>query len=77
MKTTQVILALVGAAAAGALAGILLAPCKGEETRANVRDFMLSQALGSKCRHMRMRKCHRPDSQPSAEVDEGAMPVNS
>lgn len=51
MKTVHVILALAGAAA-GALAGILLAPRKGEETRDNVRDFVLSHAPGSKGRRL-------------------------
>ena len=52
MRTVHVILALAGAAAAGALAGLLLAPRKGEETRKNVRDFVLSHAPGSKGRRL-------------------------
>lgn len=52
MRTVHVILALAGAAAAGALAGLLLAPRKGEETRDNVRDFVLSHAPGSKGRRL-------------------------
>lgn len=52
MRTVHVILALAGAAAAGALAGLLLAPRKGEETRKNVRDFVLSHAPGLKDRRL-------------------------
>lgn len=55
MRTVHVILALAGAAAAGALAGLLLAPRKGEETRKNVRDFVLSHVPGLKdCRLERL-----------------------
>lgn len=48
MKALHVILAVAGAAVAGAAAGILLAPRKGEETRENIVDFVKSHYPGVK-----------------------------
>ena len=48
MKALHVILAVAGAAVAGAAAGILLAPRKGEETRENIVDFVKSPYPGVK-----------------------------
>lgn len=42
MKPIHIVLALSAIAAAGAAAGILLAPRRGKETRDNIKDFLRS-----------------------------------
>lgn len=63
MKALPMILALAGAAAVGAAAGILLAPRKGEETRENIKDF-----LKSHCPLMKEKRLEALADQIAAEM---------
>lgn len=45
MKALNIILAVVGGAVAGATVGLLLAPDKGEQTRANIVEYLKAQGL--------------------------------
>ena len=52
MKKVSILLAVAGAAAAGAALGILLAPRKGKETRENVKDFLKSHYPAMKTKRL-------------------------
>ena len=51
MKPIHIVLAL-SAIAAGAAAGILLAPRRGKETRDNIKDFLRSHYPGMRTRRL-------------------------
>ena len=48
MKALNVILAVLGGAAAGAAIGLLLAPEKGEDTRKIIADFLKEKGISLK-----------------------------
>lgn len=52
MKPIHIVLTLTVIAAAGAVAGILLAPRRGKETRENIKDFLRSHYPGLRTRRL-------------------------
>lgn len=65
MKNSHKFLVFLGAAAAGYVAGLLMAPRKGEETRENIRDFIRSHYPG-----IRERRLEELADQIAREVKE-------
>ena len=64
MKNLSIILSLVGGAALGFAAGLLLAPEKGETTRERIKDFLREKGI-----------CPKSEDKLEALVDEIASEI--
>ncbi|MEG0851830.1 YtxH domain-containing protein [Flavobacterium plurextorum] len=74
MKTSNTILGIVGAAAAGALLGVLFAPDKGSNTRKKIKDK--SRDYGDNIKHKFDGVVHTITSNGKEIIQEGKAKFN-
>ena len=74
MKTSNTILGIVGAAAAGALLGVLFAPDKGSNTRKKIKDK--SRDYGDNLKHKFDGVVHTITSNGKDIIEEGKAKFN-